>query len=234
MIKVFSLIIVYISSFLIFAAAYNPAYALPCSISFPSSADAGSTINIQVAGQANGFFQAVLINQDNVPLVTNSSGADSSGHATITIRLPSEPSSADVSYTIGAWDASIGAGNPQDEACEGRGPIAIGTNIGSCSGFLGCLGGISTPGLNFSSPATFISDLISKILPFVLGIVGFLTVIVIVISGIQFITSSGNPEAAGAARGRLQFALIGFIIVLLAFAITQIVDVIFLGGSGVF
>lgn len=84
------------------------------------------------------------------------------------------------------------------------------------------------------SPDTFIADLISAILPIILGIAGFITVIFIIISGIQFMTSSGNPEAAGAARSRLTFAIIGFVIIVLAFAITQIVDRIFLGGTGVF
>ena len=77
-----------------------------------------------------------------------------------------------------------------------------------------------------------VAKLISDILPIVLGLGGFLTVIIIVISGIQFITSSGNPEAAAAARSRLIFALVGFAIIILAFAITQIIDKIFLGGSG--
>ncbi|OGE10478.1 hypothetical protein A3A60_02955 [Candidatus Curtissbacteria bacterium RIFCSPLOWO2_01_FULL_42_26] len=79
-----------------------------------------------------------------------------------------------------------------------------------------------------------IGKLIGDILPIVLGIAGFLTVIFVIISGIQFVTSSGNPEAAAAARSRLIFALVGFIVIILAFAITQIVDRIFLGGSGIF
>lgn len=75
--------------------------------------------------------------------------------------------------------------------------------------------------------------IISAILPYVFGIAGFLSVIIIVISGIQFITSSGNPEAAASARNRLIFALIGLAVIILAFAILQIVDRLFLGGSGV-
>ena len=70
-------------------------------------------------------------------------------------------------------------------------------------------------------------------LPFILIIAGFLTVIIIVISGIQFITSGGNPEAAAAARGRLTYAVVGLIIILLAFALLQVIDRIFLGNTGV-
>ena len=75
--------------------------------------------------------------------------------------------------------------------------------------------------------------IISIVLPLILGIAAFITVIVIILSGIQFITSGGNPEAAAAARGRLTFALIGLVLIILAFAILQIVDRLFLGGSGV-
>ena len=75
-------------------------------------------------------------------------------------------------------------------------------------------------------------SLITVFLPAIFSIAGFITVIIIVISGIQFITSSGNPEAAAAARGRLIFALVGFALIILAFAITKIIDTIFLGGTG--
>lgn len=78
-----------------------------------------------------------------------------------------------------------------------------------------------------------IAQLVTTILPVILTIAGFVTVIVIIISGIQFVTSGGNPEAAAAARGRLTFAIIGFVIIILAFAILQIVDRLFLGGSGI-
>lgn len=76
-------------------------------------------------------------------------------------------------------------------------------------------------------PAQIVSTLLGVVLP----IAGFITVIVIIISGIQFVTSGGNPEAAAAARGRLTYAIIGFVIIILAFAILQIVDKIFLGAS---
>lgn len=73
------------------------------------------------------------------------------------------------------------------------------------------------------------AQLVTKILPLALTIGGFITVIVIIISGIQFVTSSGNPEAAAAAKNRLVYAIVGFIIIVLAFAILQIVNRIFLG-----
>ena len=110
-----------------------------------------------------------------------------------------------------------------------------------CIDFRSCAGGIINPeGLSdkytrtpLGSEGTLVGTIISDILPIVLSIAGFITVIIIIISGIQFITSSGNPEAANAARGRLIYALIGFAIIILAFAILQIINTIFLGNTGI-
>jgi len=73
--------------------------------------------------------------------------------------------------------------------------------------------------------------ILGAFLPYIFGIAGFITIIMIVISGIQFITSSGNPEAAGAARGRLVFALIGFAVIVLSFVILKLIEQVFLGTS---
>ena len=226
--KILSLIFVYIFSSLVFAFINNPTYADRCAISFNPTADGNQEFEIQLMGQPNGFFTATITDPDNPTVILDSSGAqtDSIGNAIITLRAPS----AAGTYTVSAKDVSVGSNND----CSGTDEITVSTNVGSCAGFLGCIGGISVKNLKFTNYATFIEELISSILPIILGVIGFITVIIIIISGIQFITSSGNPEAAAAARSRLTLAIVGFVIVVLAFAITQIIDKIFLGGSGVF
>lgn len=97
----------------------------------------------------------------------------------------------------------------------------------SCAGLLDCIQNLGSTS-DFGHGSGFIGELVTRILPIILGLAGFASVIVILISSIQFITSSGNPEAAAAARGRLMMALVGFAIIILAFAITQIVDQLFL------
>ncbi len=84
---------------------------------------------------------------------------------------------------------------------------------------------------NFANAAGLPGKIITAFLPYVLAIAGFITVIIIVISGIQFITSGGNPKGAEAAKGRLTYALIGFILILLSFAILQIINYLFLGSE---
>src|SRR3989344_191390 len=102
----------------------------------------------------------------------------------------------------------------------------VGNVYAACTGFIDCLNGIDTPDLtSFSSTGSgLFGQIITAFLPAILAIAGFITVIIIVISGIQFIMSSGNPEAAAAARGRLIFAIVGFAVIALAFAILQIVN----------
>src|SRR3989338_5806339 len=99
----------------------------------------------------------------------------------------------------------------------------------ACTDFLNCLGTIGTPGLKNPTEQNLPARIINDFLPSILTIAGFITVIVIVISGIQFILSSGNPEATATARGRLIFALVGFALIVLAYAILQIVNMLFLG-----
>ncbi len=61
------------------------------------------------------------------------------------------------------------------------------------------------------------------IINLVLGIGIALTIIFLIVGGIQYITSRGDQKAAEAARHTLTNAVIGFIIVIGAFTIKQIV-----------
>ena|SRR3972149_4362273 len=109
----------------------------------------------------------------------------------------------------------------------------MGDVYAACTDFSSCIGNIGTPGLYIKFKDGLFGQIITGFLPAVFGIAGFLTVIFIVVSGIQFILSSGNPEAAATARNRLIFALVGFALIILAFAILQIVNRLFLGPTGV-
>ena len=236
MIKIISLLVAYFLSFFSFLAINSPVQAA-CTFTIETTQPINPNSQITVKVTPN----TLIVNARHTVLITTADGSAVLQYAekdlsfpnndTMTINAPNE---AGVDYLIGVYRGTIDPPPPHILENCGNQSFTTGTNFATCEGFFGCIGGINTPGLNFSNPATFISDLISKVLPFVMGVIGFLTVIIIVISGIQFITSSGNPEAANAARGRLTMAIVGFIIVILAFAITQIVDIIFLGGSGVF
>ena len=103
-----------------------------------------------------------------------------------------------------------------------------------CIGFRDCLDKIGNPAAlsgRFTESNLF-GEFITAILPAIFAIAGFISIIIIIISGIQFITSSGNPEAAAGAKARLTFALIGFAVIVLAFVILQVIDQVILRKSG--
>lgn len=57
-------------------------------------------------------------------------------------------------------------------------------------------------------------------------LVGIAAVIFIIISGIKFITSSGDPKRLEGARHTLTYAIVGLLVVLSAFAIVNVVSIV--------
>lgn len=55
---------------------------------------------------------------------------------------------------------------------------------------------------------------------------GLIAVILIVISGIKFITSGGDPKQVEGAKQTLTYAIIGLVIVLLSFVIVNLIGII--------
>jgi hypothetical protein len=73
-----------------------------------------------------------------------------------------------------------------------------------------------------SEKGTFRSTL-QKIINILLFIIGIIAVIVIVISGIQYVTSGGNAEQASKAKNGIIFAVVGIIVAVMAYAIVGFV-----------
>jgi hypothetical protein len=67
------------------------------------------------------------------------------------------------------------------------------------------------------------------IIQFLSGAIGLVIVLMIVIGGIQYITSAGDPGAVKAAKGRIVNAITGLVLFILMFAILN-----FLIPGGVF
>ncbi len=66
----------------------------------------------------------------------------------------------------------------------------------------------------------FISN--SKILDYVFGAAGIALLIYLIMGGFQLMLSRGDPKAVQSAQGKITNALIGFIIVIIAFSIVQL------------
>lgn len=68
-----------------------------------------------------------------------------------------------------------------------------------------------------------LGDLISALIPYIFGISGIILLLMIVMSGFQMLTSAGDPKAMESAQKRLTGALIGFIIIFMAYWIVQFI-----------
>ena len=75
------------------------------------------------------------------------------------------------------------------------------------------------PGGNVSN----INDFIIYVINILLGIVGFVALLFLIIGGFRYITSAGNEESAGQAKKIITNAIIGIVIVILAFVIVRVI-----------
>lgn len=72
-------------------------------------------------------------------------------------------------------------------------------------------------------PATNIGTIISNALTIVFIVAALAVLFMLVIGAFQWITSGGDKEAVGKARGRIVAALVGLAVLALAFLIVQVV-----------
>lgn len=74
--------------------------------------------------------------------------------------------------------------------------------------------------VNFGS----IGGLIAEILPWVMTIAGVSVFLFLLWGGIQYIFSQGSPKEAEAARKRITYAIIGLVVLILAFLVIQAIQ----------
>ncbi|MFH1170965.1 MAG: pilin [bacterium] len=87
-----------------------------------------------------------------------------------------------------------------------------------------------TYAVSFENPATSIglgtSDLkatVINVINWVLGLLGIIAVIMILVGGFQWMTAAGNEEKVEKAKKIISAAIVGLIIILLAWAIVNFV-----------
>ncbi len=66
-------------------------------------------------------------------------------------------------------------------------------------------------------------QVIGNVLNVVYGMVGILSVVMIVIGGVKYMTCQGEPERIQSAKNTILYAIIGLVITLSAFAITAFI-----------
>ena len=57
----------------------------------------------------------------------------------------------------------------------------------------------------------------------ILGVIGLVAVVVVILGGIQFVTSTGDPAKTKKAKDTILYGIIGLVVALLAFAIVNFV-----------
>lgn len=72
-----------------------------------------------------------------------------------------------------------------------------------------------------------ILDIVSAFFPYVFAIAGLILFAFLIMGGFGLLTSGGNPETVKKAQGKITSALVGFLIIFLAYWLTQILEIIF-------
>lgn len=88
------------------------------------------------------------------------------------------------------------------------------------------------PGLGSPAPLSAGTEIFEGILSAAIPFAGIVLFVMLVIGGFQFLTSGGDPKKAGAARNTLTYAIIGIVLVALAYLILVIISE-FTGVEGI-
>jgi hypothetical protein len=76
--------------------------------------------------------------------------------------------------------------------------------------------------------ATTLSQLILSVINIILALAGLIAVLVLIIGGFRYVTSFGNDDAVGNAKKMIINAILGIIIIILAFVVVRVVQNVFL------
>lgn len=100
---------------------------------------------------------------------------------------------------------------------------STGGSIGGNSSVKANLGGLSSTASNAGYTQRSIVEIISKILKALLSFVGVIFFILLIYGGVTFMTAAGNETQAKSAKGIITAAVIGLVVVIIAYAITTFV-----------
>jgi cytochrome bd-type quinol oxidase subunit 2 len=85
------------------------------------------------------------------------------------------------------------------------------------------IGKINPGDIGLNNPATDANATVSNVLTVVYAWAGIICVLVIVIAGFLYTTSTANPSHTKRAREAIIYAVVGLVVVMLAFVITQFI-----------
>lgn len=110
-----------------------------------------------------------------------------------------------------------------DPSFAASGGYELASAAGDARGKLNAIGSITGLGRVDVSTDAGLYEKIAAIINILLGFVGVVAVIFILYAGFKWITAGGNEEQITEARGNIRNAVIGIVVVFLAFVITNFV-----------
>lgn len=82
-----------------------------------------------------------------------------------------------------------------------------------CPPNLACNTTIATPG-----------DAITRVIGIVLGVAGLISVLFVIVGGFRYVTAQGDDKKVESAKATLKNAIIGMVVILLAYAILKAIE----------
>jgi len=77
----------------------------------------------------------------------------------------------------------------------------------------------------FALKGKTIGDIINLLMPYIFVIAGLVLLFMLIMGGIQLMTSAGDPDKTKAGYGRITHALIGFVVIFIVYFVSQLVQV---------
>lgn len=93
------------------------------------------------------------------------------------------------------------------------GSKADGGSLADCNKTLG----------NAGNNSNDLMETASRLINVVIGVIGFVAVVVIILGGVQYTTSAGDPGKVKKAKDTILYGIIGLVVAILAFAIINFV-----------
>ena len=126
--------------------------------------------------------------------------------------------------TPGECRSSCGISPPGGEGRSGNSLVNLDQLIQS-------MGNFNRANSQQFSKLTTLGGILTGLLPFLYGIAGIGLLLFMIAGGFGYLTSQGDPKKMEAAKGQITSAVIGFILVIMAYSITSVINYIFSLGT---
>lgn len=72
-----------------------------------------------------------------------------------------------------------------------------------------------------------IGDVINQLIPYIFALAGIILLFVLIWGGFELLTSGGDPKKVESGKGKITHAIVGFVIIFVAYWLVQILETIF-------